>query len=74
MTTRTYTVYRAGQFNGAGPVLWMFRYLRADGSFGSCEAVEQGDLRRHVDALQAIGYSASMGDPKSHSAAQEGGL
>lgn len=54
---RTFDCYRLGQFNGQGPVLWMFRYYRPDGSFGSCEVAEDRDAKGA--ALAAIGMRQS---------------
>lgn len=52
-----YDFYRAGQINDKGPVLWMFRYWRKDGGFGSCELVEDGKLEAQIKALRDLGYT-----------------
>jgi hypothetical protein len=52
----TYDFYNAGKFNGRGPDLWMFRYWRPDGTFGSCEVVEEQGAAKHREAIRALGY------------------
>ncbi len=58
--------YRAGQVNGKGAVLWMFRYYRADGTFGSCEAVEEQEVAAHRKALAGIGWKLHPRCPVGH--------
>ena len=55
-TDREFTYYRMGQVNGQGPVMWMFRFLRRDGGFGSCRVVEEGRLATERRALLAAGW------------------
>lgn len=54
--TGFYDAHKSGRWNGKGPVLWLFRFYRADGSFGSCQCVEEKDVTRERDAIEALGY------------------
>lgn len=53
---KTFDYYRVGQFNNTGPVYYMIRYLRDDGSFGSCESVTEDKLSQYLADLRAIGW------------------
>jgi hypothetical protein len=51
-----YDFYTAGKFNGQGPNLIMFRTYKPDGSFGSCQCVEEQNAAKEREAYQRIGY------------------
>jgi hypothetical protein len=53
---KTFDYYRAGQINGRGAVLYIFRFLRSDGSFGSCQCVEEQNVSIERAALIAMGW------------------
>lgn len=55
--TRTFDCYCAGRFNNTGPYLIMFRFYRADGTFGSCQLVEEKDAAAEREALIRMGWS-----------------
>ena len=57
---KAFDYYRAGQINGAGAVLWIFRFYRPDGSFGSCQCVEESAVAANRDALVAMGWQARV--------------
>jgi hypothetical protein len=54
--TGFYDFYNMGKFNGQGPNLIMFRIYKPDGSFGSCQVVEEQEAAKNREALRAMGY------------------
>lgn len=54
--SRKASYYCIGRVNGQGPNLWMLRFWRPDGSFGSCQCVEEDKLSAEIGALRAMGW------------------
>jgi hypothetical protein len=48
--------YCAGRFNGRGPMLYIIRFYHNDGTFGSCQCVDENALASELTALRSIGY------------------